>query len=122
VGATLGPRKVKKKTRSNYECRTPTLQSLTKQQQVTTDEPTKKKNPPNQEKMYVASTMMKLHSKPRRSMKHTMPIQLAVDNNIVQIHWNVIWKIWRKNVLQEAYLGKHLRLSGCLMASWYANI
>jgi hypothetical protein len=63
--------------------------------------------------MYVASMKTKLHSKPRRSMEHTMPIQLAVDNNIVQIHYNIIWQISRKNVLQEAYLGKHLRLSGC---------
>jgi hypothetical protein len=55
-------------------------------------------------------------------MKHTMPIQLVVDNNIVQIHCNIVWKISRKNVLQESYLDKHLRLSGCLRASRYENI
>ena len=38
-------------------------------------------------------------NEPRRSMKHTMPIQLTVDNNIVQIHCNIVWKISRKNVL-----------------------
>jgi hypothetical protein len=72
--------------------------------------------------MYVASTMTKLHSNPRRSMKHTMPIQLVVGNNIVQIQCNIVWKISRKNVLREAYLGKHLSLSGCLRASQYENI
>jgi hypothetical protein len=55
-------------------------------------------------------------------MKHTMAIQLAVDNNTVQIHCNIVWKFSRKNVLREAYLDKHLRLSGCLRTSRYANI
>jgi hypothetical protein len=54
-------------------------------------------------------------------MKDTMPIQLAVDNNIVQNHCNIVWKISRKNVLREAYLDKHLRFLGCLRTSQYAN-
>jgi hypothetical protein len=72
--------------------------------------------------MYVASTMTKLHCKGRRRMKHIMLIQLAVDNNTVQNHYNIVWKISRKNVLREAYLDKHLRLSCCLRTSQYANI
>jgi hypothetical protein len=31
--------------------------------------------------------------------KQTMPIQLVVDNNIVQNHCNIVWKILTKNVL-----------------------
>jgi hypothetical protein len=87
------------------------------QQQATIDEQVKKKHSSNQQTMYVDSTMTKLHSKARRRMKHTMPIQLVLHNNIVQIHCNIVWKFSRKNVLREAYLDKHLRLPGFLRAS-----
>jgi hypothetical protein len=32
-------------------------------------------------------------------MKHRMPIQMVVDNNIMQNHCKIVWKISRKNVL-----------------------
>ena len=66
-----------------------------------------------------------------------MAMQLVVDNNIVQIHCNIVWKNSRKNVLWEAYVSKHLRFSGmfkglvlckhlscqaCLRALRYVNI
>ena len=54
--------------------------------------------------------------------KQTMHIQLAVDNNIVQIHYNIVWKISRKNVLREAYLDKHLSCQACFMTSHHVNI
>jgi hypothetical protein len=55
-------------------------------------------------------------------MKHTMPIQLAVDNNTIQNHCNILWKFLTKHVLREAYLDKHLRFSGYLRTSRYLNI